>query len=167
MRAKVYQTIQRYPGLHLRGLARSAREQASLVDYHARKLAEEGFVEAREQGGFVRYFPTPKGPGQLAPADKDVVGVLREPTPLHLVLLLLDEGPQTHGELVARLEVAKSTVSYHLAKLAERGMVVREPGSTRLTLADRERVYALLLAHRPTPDLMERFGDLWGSIYDV
>jgi DNA-binding transcriptional ArsR family regulator len=56
-------------------------------------------------------------------------------------------------------------VSYHLAKLAEAGVVEREPGGQRLRLADRDRMHALLLAYKPTPDLLDAFAALWGDLY--
>ena len=166
IRVKVHEAILRYPGIHVRGLERHVRASAPLVQYHLKRLVEEGFVEPHEQGGYTRYYPTAKAK-QLRVTERDLplVGLLREEVPLHVVLLLLDHGPQTHGELVDRLGMAKSTVSYHLAKLAEAGVVDREPGTQRLVLKDRERMHALLLAYQPTPDLLDAFADLWGDLY--
>lgn len=165
VRQRVYDAIARYPGLHLRGLERQVGVSAPLVQYHVRRLEEAGFVESREQGGYVRFYPTPKArSGRLSLADQALVGLLREQVPLHIVLLLLDEGPLTHGELVERVGVAKSTLSYHLAKLAEAGIVERGEGPA-VRLCDRDRVYRLLLAHAPTPDLLDAFAKLWDDLY--
>lgn len=166
IRLKVHEAVLRYPGIHVRGLERHVHASAPLVQYHLRRLVEEGFVEAHEQGGYTRYYPTDKA-RQLRVTDRDLplVGLLREEVPLHVVLILLDHGPQTHAQLVERLGMAKSTVSYHLAKLAEAGIVERDPGTAKVRLADRDRIHALLLAYRPTPDLLGAFADLWGDLY--
>lgn len=165
VRQRVYDAIARYPGLHLRGLERQVGVSAPLVRYHVRRLEEAGFVETHEQGGYVRHYATPKArKAVLSPDDQALVGLLREQVPLHIVLLLLDEGPLTHGSLVERTGVAKSTVSYHLAKLAEAGIVERGEGPA-VRLADREHVYRLLLAHAPTPDLLDAFAKLWDDLY--
>jgi DNA-binding transcriptional ArsR family regulator len=166
VRQRVHEAVTRYPGLHLRGLERQVGVSAPLVQYHVRRLIEAGFIESREKGGYVRFYATPKAKSaRLKPEDQALVGLLREEVPLHIALLLLDEGDLTHGALVERLGIAKSTVSYHLAKLAQAEVVVRGEGAA-IRLADRERVYRMLLAHEPTPDLIDAFADLWGALYD-
>jgi predicted transcriptional regulator len=166
VRQRVYDAVRRYPGIHLREIERQTGISAPLAQYHLRKLADDGFVEHHEQGGYARYYPTAKGKSaRVTEADMPLVGLLREEVPLHVALLLLDRGPMTHTEIVEAAGVAKSTVSYHLAKLAEAGIVERVSNDTRLHLADRERVYRLLLAYRPTPGLLDTFADLWGDLY--
>lgn len=166
IRAEVYDAVRRYPGIHLRALERTLGVSAQLVNYHLRKLVEEGFVEVHEQGGYSRYYPTSKGKAAKVTAkDQPLVGLLREEVPLHIVLVLLDHGPQSHAQLLARIGGAKSTLSYHLAKLAQLDIVEREPGTPRLRLAERDRVYRLLLTYAPTPDLRDAFADLWGDLY--
>lgn len=167
VRQRVYDVVRRFPGIHVREIERQLGESAQLVAYHLDRLGEAGFVESREHGGYTRYFPTSKGrSGRVREADREQLGLLREEAPLHIVLLLLDEGPQTHTELVERVGLAKSTVSYHLHKLAEARIIVREKDSSRLRLADRDRTYRLLLTYKPTPGLLDRFADLWGSLYE-
>ncbi|HUR69206.1 MAG TPA: ArsR family transcriptional regulator [Candidatus Thermoplasmatota archaeon] len=166
MRQRVYDTVRRYPGIHLRGIERELSTSAALAQYHLRSLAEEGLVEHHEQGGYARYYPTARGKSaRVTTRDVPLVGLLREEVPLHIVLLLLDRGALTHTELVRELGIAKSTVSYHLAKLAEAGIVEREPGAPALRLADAERIDRLIRAYRPTPSLIDAFADLWEDLY--
>lgn len=166
-RKRVYDAVRRYPGIHVRGIERALATSATLAQYHLRKLEDEGYVEAKEQGGYTRYYPTSKGKAaKVTERDQPIVGLLREEVPLHVVLLLLDAGPLTHAQLVERLGIAKSTVSYHLAKLAELGVVERGAGP-ELRLAERDRIYRLLLAYDPTPDLRDAFADLWEGLYGV
>ena len=165
VRQRVYDAVRRYPGIHLREIERQTGVSAPLAQYHLRKLAEEGYVEVHEQGGYARHYPTDKGKSaSVTTRDLPVVGLLREEAPLHIVLLLLDRGPRTHAELVAEIGSAKSTISYHLAKLAEADVVERA-GEGKLRLKDRERVYRLLLAYKPTPTLVDAFADLWEDLY--
>ncbi len=166
VRLQVHEAVRRYPGIHLREIERQTGVSAPLAQYHLRKLVEEGFVDVHEQGGYARHYPTDKGKSaSVTPRDLPLVGLLREEVPLHVVLLLLDRGPMTHTELVAELGVAKSTVSYHLAKLAEADVIERAGAEGKLRLKDRERVYRLLLAYRPTPTLVDAFADLWEDLY--
>lgn len=166
-RKLVYDVVRRYPGIHLRGIERQIDVSAALAQYHLRKLAEDGFVEVHEQGGYTRYYPTRKGKSAaVTPQDLPILGLLREEPALRIVLVLLDQGPLTHTRLVERTGMGKSTLSYHLAKLAAAGIVERVPRQPALRLADRDRVYGLLLTYSPTPDLLETLSDLWRDLYE-
>ncbi|MFA5861889.1 MAG: ArsR family transcriptional regulator [Candidatus Thermoplasmatota archaeon] len=166
MRKRVYDAVRRYPGIHLRGIEKYLSTSSALANYHLKKLQDDGYVEAREQSGYLRLYPTSKGKSaRVTEKDIPLLGILREETALHVVLVLLDRGPRTHTELTTEIGGAKSTMSYHLAKLGEAGIVEREPGSTRLRLHDRERIYRLLLAYDPTPDLTSAFAELWDDLY--
>lgn len=164
VRQTIHAAVTKFPGIHLRELERITGESAALISYHMEKLVAEGFAAVREHGGYTRFFPTTKGKAtRLKPEDQVWVGMLREQVPLHIVLVLLDDGPLPHGAIVEKVGVAKSTLSYHLAKLAQAHIVVREGRSIRL--ADRERTYRLLLTYTPTPSLLDAFADLWESLY--
>lgn len=166
IRQRVHAAIQRYPGIHVRGLERHLHVSAPLAQYHLKRLVAEGWIEGRDQGGYTRYYATGKGDdARILEQDMPLLGLLREEVPLHIALLLLDDGPQPHGAIVARTGLAKSTVSYHLAKMAEAGLVERVPGAPAIRLTDRERVYRLLLHHAPTPDLLDTFAELWEDLY--
>lgn len=168
VRKRVYDAVRRYPGIHVRGLERNLGISAPLAQYHLRRLEEAGYVESHEQSGYSRYYPTSKGKSaRVTREDLPLVGVLREEVPLHVTLLLLDHGPMTHTELVEQLGIAKSTVSYHLAKLTDVGLIEREPDSQRVRLVARDHVYRLLLAYDPTPDLRDAFAKLWEDLYGI
>lgn len=163
IRKQVYDAVRRWPGIHPRALERNLGVSAPLVQYHLKNLEKAGWVEGREQGGYTRYWPAREA--VVREEDRPLLGMLREEVPLHIALLLLDHGALTHGALVEALGMAKSTVSYHLAKLAQAGLVEREPGSARLRLAQPDRVHALLLAYSPTPDLVDAMAGVWDDLY--
>jgi predicted transcriptional regulator len=166
-RIKVYECVCKYPGIHVRGISRTLDIEVALVQYHLHALAEDKLVEFHEQGGYSRYYPTRKGKTPTVdPADVPLLGLLREEAPLHIVLTLLDQGPLTHREIADATKIAKSTLSYHLAKLAKEGIVERFPSSTRVRLAERGRIIRLLTAYKPTPEMRSAFEDLWGDLYE-
>jgi predicted transcriptional regulator len=166
-RLSIFDAIRRYPGIHVRGLARNLRMEVALVQYHLRALGEDGLVESHEQGGYTRYYPTKKAKeGVVDPMDMPLLGLLREEAPLHVVLTLLDQGPLTHKELAEETGMGKSTLSYHLTKLAQAGLIERTPGTTRIQLAQRARIQRILAAYKPTPDVMSAFEELWRDLYE-
>ena len=83
--------------------------------------------------------PTPKP--ATAPTAEALGQVLAGPARLRILLELLGGVPLPAGALAARLGLAPSTVSGHLARLADAGLVsVRPDGRRRLASLDRPEV---------------------------
>lgn len=157
MRAKIRQLILDFPGLHLRELARQADTSLHLVQYHAQRLQDDGDIHISLEGGKVRVFPP-----ELSKVERAVMGALRDKQRSRIVLTLLEEGELAHGDLVRRLKIGKSTLSFHLRTLVEQGVVQRDEG---LRLRDEAAVRDLMGRYRSTPDAADRMAGIWGSIY--
>jgi predicted transcriptional regulator len=161
VRRKILQLVEKFPGLHLRDLARRAGLSEALAGYHMEGLEREGFVSSRFDAFYRRFYPV-KGP---APSDTDQVllGLLRQRVAAQIAIHLLEAAPATHTTLTKKLGLAKSTLSYHITKLQAANLVVVHPEGIRLK--EPERVRRLLLTWRPPPDVTERFSDLWRKLY--
>ena len=162
VRRGIRNIVEAYPGLHLREIARQADTSEALATYHLDALEAAGLVQAVTGAGFKRFFPLEAS----APAeeDRELLGVLRQQTPLHIALYLLDKGSATPGDIARELKVAKSTTSYHVAELRAIGLLEDGPkGDVRL--ADPKRVGRLLLAWEPTDTMTARFARLWHAFY--
>lgn len=168
-RRRILATVSRYPGLHLREIQRNVSTSARLAEYHLNRLEDLDLVTSIQEGGYRRFFPTQQERGALSRAEKSWLGLLRQEVPLGVTLHLLEHGTARHGELLEVVDVSKSTLSHHLKKMQESGLVERRPPGTgrRLALADRDRVLALLRAHRPVPDLVSAYGRMWEAIFGV
>jgi predicted transcriptional regulator len=156
MRARILETVDHYPGLHLRELARQLGTSVSLIEYHVPFLHALGHVDIEEDARFRRVYPA-----TMPTADRQAIATLRDPQRLHIVMILLD-GPLRHAELAKRARLGKSTLSFHLRRLEEAGLV--EPGEN-YALRSAPHMRSLLQRHRPTPDLMDRFARVWSDIY--
>lgn len=95
--------------------------------------------------------------------DKRILALLRRPVPLRIVLELLDRGEASQVALLERVDVAQSTLSYHLSKLVKAGVVVAEKqGRERAyRLAEPERAMGLLMRYRPPDRLVAGFLEAW------
>lgn len=159
-RRRAYDLVASVPGLHLREVARRLDVDVRTAQYHLEHLGKHGLVAESVEGGFRRFFPRTEGLREVVDArDRRALGLLRRPVPLYVALLLLTRGAATHGEIAQGADVSASTVSYHLARLEREGVVGRE--GDRYALRDPNRIARLLYAHRPEPDLLDRFADLW------
>lgn len=170
-RRRVFGLVQEHPGLHQREIARRLSLRPSHAEYHLRQLTKAGLLKAEEQGGYTRYFVTieptrPVPEGAVPPEDRSWVALLRQPRPLEITAHLLQEGPVEMGPLADAMGIAKSTLSYHVDKLEEDGIVerYREGNQRFLDLTDRDRLVRVLLQHEPPDDLVSGFEDLWDDI---
>lgn len=118
-RAELYETIVDRPGLHLSGLSDETDTPLSTLRHHVRELEEEDVVFSTKIRGKRRYYPARVEGVELAAALED------EPT--GAVLDALGRiGPATVSELADELDRDPSTVSHHLSRLADEGLVERE-----------------------------------------
>lgn len=170
-RRRVYDLVQEHPGLHQRELARRLELRPSHAEYHLRQLEKAGLLRSEQRGGYRRYFvavepakPIPEG--AVSREDRAWVGLLREVRPLEIAAHLLQEEPREMGPLAEELGIASSTLSYHVDKLEETGILERyRDGNQRLVrLVDRERLIRVLLQHEPPDDLVSGFQALWDDL---
>ena len=161
-RRRLYELLTQTPGLHLREIARQLGVDVRTADYHLRQLSNHGLASGIEEGGYLRFYPrTANGRGAevVDARDKPVLAALRKPVPLYVALTLLTRDAATHGELADAADVSPSTLSYHLDRMERANLLAHH--DARYLLREPERIARILYTHRPTPDLIDRFLDLW------
>lgn len=167
MRRRIVALVQDYAGLHLREIARQLGTSVALVEYHLPALEDADLVHVDRGGRYLRVFPS--GPRHPRPdrRERHWLGLMREETPMSVALYLMDRGqPARHVSIAAALGVGKSTLSFHLAKMRDAGLVAQDEEG-RYLVADKRRLTQLLVRHRPTPDAASRFSRLWLAFYDA
>ncbi|MFQ5911311.1 MAG: winged helix-turn-helix transcriptional regulator [Thermoplasmata archaeon] len=169
-RRQIFDLVVENPGLHLREIQRRLNMSVTLADHHLRILEKEGLLTVLEEGGYKRFYPSPRAarPIPLSPEDKKGLALLRQEGPLLIVLHILSHGPIRHGELQERTGLPPSTVSYHLGKLMKSGVVARAPREEGRTygVLDPQRIALLITAYRPAEeDFIDRFADLWRKLF--
>ena len=161
IRRRILTLVERYPGLHLRDLARRAMLSESLAGYHLEALEREGFVQSKFDDFYRRFYPVQSAAPSAA--DQQLLGLLRQRVPAAISIHLLEQSPSTHTTLTKKMGLAKSTLSYHISKLQAAGLVIVNADGIRLKEPDRVR--KLLLTWRPPVDVTERFAEMWRKLY--
>lgn len=118
-RERLHELIRAEPGVHLSAVAESADLPLSTARYHLRVLEHEGLVRGVKLRGKRRFFP----PDVEAEA---LVAALTDTATASVLRSLVREGPGSVNELADRLDRDPSTVSHHLDRLADDGLVERE-----------------------------------------
>jgi DNA-binding transcriptional ArsR family regulator len=126
-REALYESVREAPGSYLSELAAELDLSVSTVRYHARILENNRIVTVAETSGKHRLYP-------VGGSDPTLLAALDEEATARVLHGLHELGPVTVADLASELGLADSTVSYHLSRLDDDGLVTRERrGRTVLT----------------------------------
>ena len=166
MRELILEVLQRYPGLHFRAIARELDTSTALIRYHLDHLQEAGEVDSQEVGGYVRYFLVGEFE-ELTDEEREKLNVLRQEKPLEIVLALLHNGSMQHKDLHQIVPGSKGSLSYHLRKLQDAGLVRKIPrGESRgFHLEDEDEARQLVARCRPESDMLDDIHDMWEDLF--
>ncbi|MEK6975804.1 MAG: hypothetical protein AABY18_05630 [Candidatus Thermoplasmatota archaeon] len=151
-------------------MARQCGLETNHAKYHLGVLEKHGLVSSRMEGSLQVYFPRREGPlgpqEAVAAVDKTVLALLRQPVPLHAVLVLLERGECSHAELDGALPVSRTTLHYHMAKLERLGVVQawKDGKQRRYRLVEPDQLLGLLVHYRPPDRLVAGFLEAWEAL---
>jgi len=162
-RRAIYQRIADTPGIHFRALLEELDYAQGTLQYQLRWLADEGLIEASDDGKYTRYYPE----ADFDEADQTVMNALRREYSRRILAHLLADGPLSTNELSDRIGKADSTVSWHLSNLADADLVTKERDGRSVVyrVSDPDRVAYLYTVHRQsfTDRVVDRLLGLWES----
>jgi predicted transcriptional regulator len=144
-------------GVHFNELVRESPFAPGQVQYHIRRLIDDGELVRSEFYGRTHYYP----PGYNE-HERAVLALFRRETTREIVVYLIEHEPTSPSTAADALGVARSTLEYHLDRLVECDVVEKDydsRGRVELRLATPERTGELLSTVEPTvPDrLVDRF----------
>jgi predicted transcriptional regulator len=119
-RAAIYGVVASLPGIHFARAADAADVDTSTARYHVRVLERDGVVDSEHVLGKKRLFPAERGDDRAA--DAAVV----DPTTGAVLAAVDRTDPATVNAVAAALDRAPSTVSEHLRRLDDAGVLDRE-----------------------------------------
>ena len=121
LRREIYDTVDDAPGIYLSKIDERTDRSLSSLRHHLRILEEENLITTEKVRGKRRYFPVTRGGD-----DPTLVAALDDPATESILTTLAEEGPSSGGDLADALDRDPSTVSHHLSRLEEEGLVERE-----------------------------------------
>lgn len=164
VRRDIYQLIEDKPGVHVRAIQQTLDLPYGTTTYHLNYLERQDLVTAKQDNGFKRYYATHK----VGRRDKELLQLLRQKMPRRICAHLLIEPGMTHQELLERFDISASTLSYHLKKLVDAEIVVKDKKGrhNHYRVRERDDVARLLIAYRRTfvDDIVDRFVDAWTDV---
>ena len=134
-RERLYEFIRDSPGAYLTEISDETDVTMGTARYHLRILEFENLVVSEEVRGRRRYVP-------VGTEWTELEAALHDETTARIVETLASDGPDSVSRLADRLDRDPSTISHHLDRLAEDGIVERERDGRAVvnTLADSARI---------------------------
>lgn len=146
-RRRIYECVQEHPGAHLRDIARRTGLPLGTTLYHLDALESRGALASRRDGRYKRYFSS----AGIGRREKDLLSTARHDAPRRILQALLERGASTQRDLCGATGLSRSTLSFHVNVLLERGFVERES-------ARPERLYRVLEPEL-VRDTLSRYAD--------
>jgi len=161
IRRNLYSLICKSPGLYFREIQRRTQIATGQLTYHLDYLHKVDLVETRKDGEYLRYYAH----AQINDEEKRILAFLYEKSVRHILLHLLEHKRCNHEYLVENLDISPSTVSWHLKKLVNAGIVSREVQGRKsfYSVNDPELVKIVLIKYRENllDKLVDRFIEMW------
>ncbi len=166
-RHQIKQHVYTNAGIHFNELVRESAYAPGQVQYHIRQLVDADDLVRSEFYGQTHYYP---------PAydewERGALALFRRETAREIVVYLIEHEPATPATIAADLDIARSTLEYHLDRLTDHAIVTKrydDRNRVTLALANPDRTAPLLSAVEPTvPDrLVDRFTRLVDSLLEA
>ncbi|ACV46485.1 MULTISPECIES: winged helix-turn-helix transcriptional regulator [Halomicrobium] len=162
VREQVRESVSANPGIHFNELTRRLDIATGQAQYHLRKLVRAGDINTEEIRGRTHYFDR-----EHDPWERRTIALVRRETTRSIVGHLLEDGPLASVELVDRLDVARSTVSWHVESLIEAGVAEKSYGQRgRAVVALTRPTETRRLLQTVEPSLADRLVDRFSRLVD-
>jgi predicted transcriptional regulator len=106
------------------------------LSYHIAQLEQSKRIIASRKKGVTRYYPA-----HISTEISKIIGYIRNPVSRQIIAILLKNNGCTQSQLTTLTEKAPSTVSWHLQKLVNGGVVIKNSVSDSNDMAYRSIFY--------------------------
>lgn len=165
-RAAVRAHVESNPGVHFNAVTREVGIATGQTQYHLRRLLRDGAVTRRDVCGRTHYFPD-----GYTEREQAAIALFRRETTRDIVLELLERGEYPVAELTTAVDVARSTVEWHLSNLVEYDLAEKRKDGRAVTvrLTDPETTRRLLVEVDPSlaDRLVDRFTRFVDSVFEA
>ncbi len=153
---KIYSIIVKFPGIHFREIQRKTGIATGSLSYNLEVLEKAKKITVERVGKKKVYFAE-----NFTKDEKEIFLALNSKNMRRILLLLLTTNYMTHNEIVQKMNLSPSTVSWYLKKLRELNLVKKE--GNRYVLLKRNKLKKIIKTYRESfvDSLIEEFVEMW------
>jgi predicted transcriptional regulator len=118
-RVQILEFVKANPGAHLRRIKRELNLAMGVLQYHLYRLEKDRSIVSRRSGLYKRFYTTL----DFKVEEQEILGVLSQETERDLLLYLLKTPDATQKELSEFARVSASSISWHMKRLVQVGLV--------------------------------------------
>lgn len=128
-RVRLAEHVRRNPGVHFNGLVRELELAPNSVQTYVTELRERETVESEELYGRTHFYPP-----QYDEWERGALALFRRETARGALCYLLENGPSRPNDVADALDVARSTLEWHLDHLQDADLVAKRREGARVVL---------------------------------
>jgi predicted transcriptional regulator len=159
---RILEFIASHPGAHLREICRGLGLAMGAVQYHIRRLEQEGRISSTRRGLYKFFYPA----DLFGERQRDLLSVLSLDRPRELLLNIIEHPGTTQEALAGATNVSQPTVSWHLKRLIDLEIVDRHQDGRVVTYSvddDGAEIAAFIRTYHPT--VWERWSSRLADIF--
>ena len=161
LRKNIYNCICENPGIRYRELIRLVGTTNGVLSYHLGILEKNGEIRVERQNNnrVTRYYIV-----NVPKEDSDIIGYFRSRVIRSIIFFVLKNEFCTFNEIVDHVEKAPSTISWHIKRLREAGIISTNYGNDRFiySITDKLIINRVLLEYKETftDRIIENYSDI-------
>lgn len=144
-RAVLLRSIEQNPGIRYRELLRTTGLVNGVLSYHLSALERLDVIKVDRQPRTTRYYPV-----TISDQEYNILKFVRHKPVRQIMLFLIERDLCTFNEIVDHIQKAPSTVSLHLRRLREGGMISIRYGEYQLYSLTNKHIVCEVLAKYKT-----------------
>ena len=149
----------------MREIMRETSVPIGTLKYHLSYLEKEDLIISRKEDRYKRFYVE----GKHTSFDKKVLGIIRQPQLRRILIFLLLETNAGYKIMIEELGISASTLSSHLKRLLEAGMITqdREGRQKTFSVTDPDNVARTIITYKKTflDELVMHFASAWEEMH--
>ena len=158
---RILEFIVSHPGVYLREICRALGLAMGDVQYHLGRLERDGRIHSMRRGLYKFFYPA----NLFGERQRDVLSMLSLDRPRELLLNIIERPGSTQEALAEATHVSQPTVSWHLKRLVDLGIVGRRQEGRVVTysVVGSGEIAAFIKTYHPT--VWERWSSRLADIF--
>lgn len=161
-RERIARHVHAHPGVHFNDLVRTLDLAPGQVQYHLKRLCSAGSVVDERLYGQTHYYPP-----DCDEWERGALSLLRRETAGDVVAVLAEHGTARPQRMADELDIARSTLEWHLGHLVEQDVVAKQRDErNHVTLALVRPAVTATLLEAADPSTPARMVDRFTRVAD-